>query len=160
MTLYFFHGKESTPQGSKYHSLTSLGPVKSPDFQNMDIHERLEKAERVTADEEEMVVVGSSMGGLLASLLYDRHPERFAALVLLAPALNWEVADKITEMPPPECVAVIHGRRDQIVPLEDVQQFCAKFDIDVEVVDDAHRLADSHDRILEVVRGFLNPNDS
>ena len=155
MNLYFFHGKESGPHGSKYHSITTLGDVISPDFQDMDIEERLEKASDITADQKDMIVVGSSMGGLLAALLYDRHPERFAALILLAPALNWKEARRIKQMLPPDKVRVLHGTRDEIVPLEAVQQFCERFDLPLEVVDDEHRLKNSHAKILEMVGGFI-----
>lgn len=156
MKVYFFHGKESGPHGSKYHSLTTLGEVHSPDFQGMDIWERLEKAEAVTEGEEDLIVVGSSMGGLLASMLYSRHPERFRALVLMAPALHLpEAREVIDKMPEPENIAVFHGRDDEVVPLAPVMEFCARFDIPVEVVEDGHRLQHCHEFMLGAVSAFL-----
>lgn len=155
MNLYFFHGKESGPHGSKYHSLTTLGDVISPDFQGMNIEERLEKAIEITADQKDLVVVGSSMGGLLAALLYDRHPERFAALILLAPALYGELAQGIERMPPADQFRVLHGGHDEIVPVEAVQNFCDRFDLPLTIVDDKHRLKNSHSEMLEMVRTFI-----
>lgn len=158
MTLMFFHGLESGPHGSKYQSLTTLGPVDSPDFQGMDLQERLDKAEAHTRPMHDIVLVGSSFGGLLAARLYSLHPDRFKALVLLAPALHFrEETDQIERLPSPERIVVIHGTRDDVVPLEPVQAFCNGFDIDVTVVDDEHRLAASHDLMLQAAQRFLTP---
>ena len=156
MKIYFFHGKESGPHGSKYQSLATLGEIHSPDFQGMDIWERLEKAVAVTEGEEDLIVVGSSMGGLLAAMLYARHPERFRALVLMAPALHLpEMDDVIDQMPPAEKVVVFHGRQDDVVPLDPVVEFCARFGVPVEVVEDGHRLQRCHELMLRAVADFM-----
>lgn len=151
--IFFFHGKESGPYGSKYRTLTKEFSVTSPDFQGMDIWERLAKAEFLTEGMEGAFLVGSSYGGLLAALLYDRHPERFSGYVLLAPAFYSEHEDvfsTITRVP--ASAHVIHGTEDEVVPLEEVEAFCKKAGLPLTVVKDKHRLKGSHTLILNCVR--------
>ena len=149
-SIYFFHGLESGPVGTKSTRLSEEFEVTSPDFEGMmDIWDRLEKAERITEGETDMVVVGSSFGGLLAALLYARHPDRFRGYVLMAPALYREAAEKVDRMP--DNAVVIHGTHDEVVPIDQVRDFCADYDVEFVEVDDNHRLHDSLDRMVEAV---------
>lgn len=152
-SIYFFHGLESGPIGTKYLRLSEDFEVTSPDFQGMDIWERLEKAERETRGLSDLVVVGSSYGGLLAALLYSKHPERFRGYVLMAPALYREAADKVERMP--ENAVVIHGTHDEIVPIDPVRQKCAELGVEITEVDDNHRLHGSLDLMADAVREVL-----
>lgn len=147
--IYFFHGLESGPHGSKYRRLCESFEVTSPDFQGMEIWRRLEKAEQLTREMTDLVVVGSSYGGLLAALLYSAHPERFKGYVLLAPALYGEPAEKIERMP--DNAVVIHGSLDDVVPLSAVQPVYDRFGVDVRVVEDGHRLSESHEAMVAAV---------
>ena len=148
--LYFFHGLESGPHGTKFRRLSADVDVVSPDFQGMDIWQRLDKAARLTEGRTDLIVVGSSFGGLLAALLYSRHPDRFRGYVLLAPALHHDAADQVERMP--ESAIVIHGTRDDVVPLEAVRERCAQHDVEVTEVDDDHRLHGSLEVMVEAVR--------
>lgn len=152
-TLYFFHGLESGPHGSKYQSLEQAFGVFSPDFQGMDIWERLQKIELETRQMRELIVVGSSYGGLLAALLYSQAPERFKGLVLMAPALHHPAAEQVERLPA-EAV-VIHGREDTVVPLEAVRQKCNALGVDITVVEDDHGLYASRPLMVEAVRELI-----
>ena len=152
-SIYFFHGLESAPIGTKSLRLEESFEVVAPDFQDMDIWERLEKAERETEGKAGLVVVGSSFGGLLAALLYSRHPERFHGYVLLAPALYREAADEVERMP--ENAVVIHGIHDDVVPIDAVRQKCAEHGLEVVEVDDDHRLHGSLELMVEAVERVL-----
>lgn len=152
-SILFFHGKESGPFGGKYRALSEEWVVDSPDFQDMDIWERLEFIEDYTFGMENLVVVGSSYGGLLATMLFARHPERFRGYVLAAPALYeahedaMEVIDKV-----PDLARVIHGTHDDIVPIESVRSFCERFGVDMVEVEDGHRLKGHRDLLVETVK--------
>ncbi len=153
VNAFFFHGKESGPFGSKYQRLKEAFPsLVSPDFQGKDLEERLAIAEEATRGFGLLTLVGSSMGGLVAAMLYSKYPERFKGLVLMAPALHWEQAGEISKMPAPENIRVIHGRQDDVVPLEAVREFCARFGVNVIEVDDCHRLKDSADLMVEMAK--------
>ncbi len=149
-TVHFFHGRESTPHGTKYRRLSESLDVVSPDFQNMDIWERVEKAERLTEGMTDLVIVGSSYGGLLTALLYSRHPERFRGYVLMAPALHLDAAEQVEHMP--DNAVVIHGVNDEIVPVDAVREKCAQFGVEVTEVDDNHRLHESLVLMVEAVQ--------
>lgn len=151
--IYFFHGLESAPVGTKSTRLGEDFEVVAPDFQEMDIFERLDKAEGVTEGMDDLVVVGSSYGGLLAALLYSRHPERFHGYVLMAPAFGLEAADEIERMP--DNAVVIYGVDDEVVSSRAVHQVCGAHGVEVTEVDDNHRLHDSLDRMVEAVREVL-----
>lgn len=151
--IFFFHGLESGPIGTKYLRLSEDFEVTSPDFRDMDIWERLEKAERETQGMSDLVVVGSSYGGLLAALLYSKHPERFRGYVLMAPALYRDAADRVERMP--ENAVVIHGIHDDVVPIDAVREKCAELGVVVTEVDDNHRLHAALDLMVEAVRKVL-----
>lgn len=151
--LLFFHGKESGPFGSKYHTLSEEFSVTSPDFQGMDIWERLDKADFLTEGMVGAFLVGSSYGGLLAALLYNRHPDRFSGYVLLAPAFYSSHADALSTITTvPDNAVVIHGSQDEIVPLHEVEEFCTGKGLPLVVVRDGHRLKESYVELLERVQ--------
>lgn len=88
------------------------------------------------------VVVGSSFGGGLAMALQQEGKYR-GPLVLLAPAgaKLFGIATLTTSAP----VAVLHGRADDIVPVQDsiVLAATARGDVTLRLVDDDHRLTAS-----------------
>lgn len=144
------------------------------------------------------VLVGSSLGGLLASLAAAGGKARVDKLVLLAPAFRlgerWkarmdpeelerfrregsmmvdhyatgtrrsmpyrflEDADTLPAYPAVKIpVLAIAGRRDDLVPLADVEEFVAKTPgAELVVVDDGHDLAASLPLIWERTRAFLD----
>lgn len=153
--VYFFHGLESGPVGTKSLALEEHFQVESPDFQGMDIWERLEKADEVTKGQRDLVVVGSSYGGLLTALLYDRRPERFWGYVLMAPALHLEAAEQLEAMAPPERAEVIHGVDDEVVPLEAVKEVCEGFGLGIKEVQDNHRLHGSLEAMVEATESLV-----
>jgi alpha-beta hydrolase superfamily lysophospholipase len=103
------------------------------------------------------VVVGSSYGGITALCAAIRVVEAggtVAGLVLCAPALG-RAEPPATEMElyPPVSTTIIHGSRDQVVPVELSRAFAAAHpEVDLIEVDDEHRLADSLDRIVDATR--------
>ena len=155
--LLFLHGLESGPHGSKYNALRSLPDIQlvSPDFRGLQtVQERFERVLAVTEGMRDVVVVGSSFGGLMAALLADACPERVAGYVLCAPAFHRAEAAGIQRVP--EHVHVIHGSGDTVVPIEASRDFCRRFGGTLEEVDDDHRLGRSVDSILAAVRTMLH----
>lgn len=152
--LYFFHGLESGPHGAKYHLIKQEHPeLESPDFQKMDINERIAAASKLTQGQQNLTLIGSSFGGLLAARLYSLFPERISTLVLLAPALHTEEGDKVERMPNAAHVRVLHGYDDEIVPHNKITAFCQRFELPLTSVYDAHRLSSesSQQAILQLL---------
>lgn len=117
MRFLYVHGFASSPQSKKAEkfraALAERGvPVDVPamdqgDFEHLTISGQLQVLENAAAGER-VGLIGSSMGGYLASLYAARHPEA-ARLVLLAPAFGfarrWDA--KIGE-PKPAAFEVFH----------------------------------------------------
>ena len=141
--ILFLHGRESGPHGSKYRTLVNhFGTVESPDFRGLDLKGRIDKAEKITRGKENQILIGSSMGGLLAALLYSNFPERFFGYLLLAPAFHWEETSQIDKAPP--YATIIHGVEDEIAPIEASREFSSKWGTSLIEVQDGHRLKNHH----------------
>ena len=94
--ILYLHGFASSPLSSKAqhigHALRQEGwQVRIPDqnedsFEHLTLSRALRLARRHIFDR--TLVVGSSMGGYLATRLKTEAPERIVALVLMAPAFN------------------------------------------------------------------------
>lgn len=155
MTLVFLHGLESSAYGSKYLALQAVWPeVLAPDTEGvLDVEQRLAIVERELAGLDDLVLVGSSFGGLVAVLFADRHPERVRGYVLCAPALHKGHADAVTHVP--ARTAVLHGAGDDVVPIAASRVFCQRFGVPLVEVDDGHRLQASMARMLELTRQVL-----
>jgi len=145
--LLFLHGLESGPHGAKFQALQNVfGEVLSPDCSGIsDPQQRLQIIlSAIEPAEQPLLVVGSSMGGLMALLLQREVPDKIAGLLLCAPALHRPQAAGLTaeHLPP---TVIIHGRRDQVVPIEASRQFAA----DLIEVDDDHSLKQSLELIIK-----------
>lgn len=157
--ILFFHGFEGSPQGRKPTALRAAGfDVEAPDFGVRPLMDRLAEAEALTQGRTGLVIVGSSYGGALAVLLADRHPDRFAAMVLCAPALRPELVGQPERVP--AHTRIVHGVRDDICPIDASRRFAERHGAVLVETDDGHRLADSIDEIIEAVRAVLNPRSS
>ncbi len=148
-SLIFLHGLESSSQGYKARLLRSLFPAMIiPDFSG-SLEQRMAQLAPIMATGDDWAMIGSSFGGLMATLWASMHPSQLRKLVLLAPAL---VPPYFTA-PPPASIRVptliYHGRYDTVVPLEPVQHVArqAFVDLDFRIVDDDHMLRATVDRL-------------
>jgi pimeloyl-ACP methyl ester carboxylesterase len=116
--LIFLHGLEGTSQGTKATLLKSLFPgMLTPDFSG-SLEQRMAALKPILGDRNVWTIVGSSFGGLMAALFTCERPAQVRKLVLFAPAL---ILPEFADSPPAPVdvpTVIYHGRRDQIVPLE------------------------------------------
>lgn len=155
-TLCFLHGLESGPIGSKSLALReAFGEVLAPDCRGlMQIDTRLRHVEAELARvDDELVLVGSSFGGLMAALVADRQPQRVRASVLLAPALHAPGVDPIRFVP--SFCRILHAPADAVVPFSASVAFGERLAVPVEAVDDDHRLGGSLDRVVALTAEAL-----
>lgn len=161
-TVVFCHGLESSPHGSKYQALCAAGfTVVSPDFQGQNLAARVATLAPVLRATAEVVIVGSSYGGLTALVGAIRHVEAggvVRGLVLCAPALRWsEPPADAMQLYPPAPTVIVHGRGDDVVPLSGSEAFAAAHPgVRLVVVDDGHRLAASIDVIVAEARAMVH----
>ncbi len=140
--ILFIHGSESSSQTYKAGILRGLFPgMVTPDFTG-SLDERMEQLMDIIGDTTDWTIIGSSLGGLMAALFTAQHPGQVRRLVLLAPALNWP--DFSASLPAPLDIptTIVHGTRDDVVPLEAVRPLAEKIFscLTYHVVNDDHHL--------------------
>ena len=148
LTTIFLHGLDSSGYGTKGRFFSERFPsMLRPDFEGTLV-ERLQRLDSIVSDMSNLVLVGSSFGGLMAACFAIRHPERVKRLIMLAPALNFSEyrppATKVT----PEALLVI-GEHDVVTPPATVIPAAkATFaNLDIQVVDDDHLLHRSFQKL-------------
>lgn len=161
MDIIFCHGLESGPHGRKYHALVDAGiEVTSPDFQGMNLADRVDKLADILGQHSAPLLVGSSYGGITALCASVRHAASggtIGGLLLLAPALARAEPPALTmTLAPPTGVAIIHGDRDQVVPVDVSRSFAARYPdlVTLVEVDDDHSLAASTELIVAATRAL------
>ncbi len=146
--ILFLHGLESSSQGTKARFFADNFPqVVSPDFSG-DLEERLQQLEEICSTENDLNLIGSSFGGLMAARFALKYPERIARLTLLAPALNYGnyCAPKVM-LPIP--TIIIMGKNDTVTPADKVIPLAEKTfsNLKVQIEDDDHMLHNSFKQI-------------
>lgn len=151
--VVFLHGLESGPNGPKFQALSVFPRVSAPDTEGvLDVHTRVQRViHHLEAKGTPAILVGSSLGGLVALLVSTARPDLVAGLVLCAPALHRPETQAVGTLSCP--AIIIHGENDEVVPLETVHKEADRLQISVCVVDDGHQLQSSIPEILEAVRG-------
>ena len=140
-SLLFLHGLDSSGQGSKGRFFAQHFPhILRPDFSG-SLDQRMERLQQLCFGKNHLTLIGSSFGGLMATLFASLHPDRVARLILLAPALNYG-----DYRPPRQPLTIpttlIIGKDDTVTPAELVLPLArASFaNLDITVADDDHLL--------------------
>ncbi len=159
-TVVFSHGKESGPWGTKITAMAeavkSLGlGVESVDYRGIDAPgERVAKLVQFAGTLRlPPVLVGSSMGGYVAAAAAATL--RPAGLFLLAPAVYMPGLEAYTPHNVQAPCVVVHGWRDDIVPVESGVRWAREHRAALHVLDSDHRLEDQIEVICELLRAFL-----
>ena len=159
-TVIFSHGKESGPWGTKIRAMAELVKglgcaVDSIDYQGMeDPSDRVSKLIAVCKDlDDAIVLVGSSMGGHVAASAAAGVGA--AGLFVIAPAFYMPGYEDLTPEPPKIPIAIVHGWRDEIVPVENSIRFAASCRAELHVLDGGHRLTENIDEINYYLQRFI-----
>ncbi|MDP2268864.1 MAG: alpha/beta fold hydrolase, partial [Deltaproteobacteria bacterium] len=104
--------------------------------------ERMAKLEALLADKDDLILIGSSMGGLMAALFACRHEKKIAKLILLAPALNHLPPEIWRNLKLDFPVVIYHGSHDEVVPPGSVHDLALKIfnNLSYHLVEDDHSL--------------------
>ena len=140
--LVFIHGLESTAQGAKGQFFRQYFPQMIIEDYTGDFDTRMSKLNGLLAGIADLILVGSSYGGLMAAQFAIGNEGRVKKLILLAPALN------LPEFKPPGHTAlqmpviIYHGTGDNVVDPYIVQTIAMKYFSNLEhnFVDDDHSL--------------------
>jgi pimeloyl-ACP methyl ester carboxylesterase len=156
MKVYFSHGKESGPRGTKIKRLAAMAEdmgcaVESVDYTDtMDPDLRVERLLEVLAGEEgEFVLVGSSMGGYVSLVASESVDAK--AVFLMAPALYMPGYERREYRSRCSHVEIVHGRSDDVIPPENSIRYAKEADCALHLISGDHALNGS----LEVVAGLF-----
>ena len=139
----FIHGQESSSQGNKAVFFKNLFPeMIIPNFVG-DVATRMSKLNKILIDKNGIIMIGSSLGGLMASLYAFQNQNRIKKLILLAPAINLSEFSKYLSKKLSLPVYIFHGKNDEIIPLNPIQAIAERVfpDLTFTVMEDDHRLS-------------------
>ena len=159
-TVVFSHGKESGPWGSKITAMAAmvreLGmAVQSVDYRGMDDPAaRVDTLVDVVASlAGSYLLVGSSMGGHVSAAAATLTEPR--GLFLLAPAFYMPGFEAHTPRAVGCPTVIVHGWRDDIVPVAHSIRWAAEQRAALHVLDSDHRLEDQLPSICGLLRSFI-----
>jgi predicted esterase len=144
-TLVFIHGLESTSQGTKGQFFREHFPEMIIEDYFGSFTERMQKLSGLLAGKNNLVLVGSSYGGLMAAQFAVLNENRVQKMILLAPALILPEfnpdAGRQLNLP----VIIYHGTGDNIVDPYTVKSIAEKVfrQLEHHLVDDDHPLSNT-----------------
>jgi len=160
MKIYFSHGKESGPWGTKIKRLAEIAEsrkyaVEAIDYTDtMDPDLRVERLlDALARERDDYLLVGSSMGGyvsLVASESIDA-----SAVFLMAPALYIPGYRRQEYHSRAAQIEIVHGWSDDIIAVEHSIRYAREADCTLHLIAGDHALNGSLDRVEGLFEGFL-----
>ena len=159
--IYFAHGQESGPWGTKITRLAAVGRQKgfevvSPDFsKEKDPDKRVDQLIALRPSAKKcLVLVGSSMGGYVVTAASQVIGPQ--GLFLMAPAFYIAGWRRQAPRPVADRVQIVHGRQDDVVPVAHSIQFAETYAVPLRMLDADHRLTSVLSEIEAMFAGFLD----
>lgn len=159
------HGLHSSPVATKVSALAQVAERfglshERPDYSDIDaagqvgdIARRIERlAQRAQAVQVPVILAGSSMGAFISGFVSLRLPVR--GLFLMAPPIHIEGWPEAFDSAPVPTL-VIHGWRDELIPVADVVHWAQPRGVELRLVDDTHRLDAHVDYVADAFAQFL-----
>ncbi|MCX5821712.1 MAG: alpha/beta fold hydrolase [Deltaproteobacteria bacterium] len=159
-TRVFIHGLDRSSRGTKGCFFRERYPEMSMEDYSGPLEERMAQLERGLSGKGNLILVGSSYGGLMATIFTCRNETRVRRLILLAPALGHADLGACSRQPLQIPVTLYHGRFDDVVPPGPTRQIAARLfaNLDHHIVEDDHNLHRifptlDWDSLLEIQKG-------
>lgn len=149
--IIFIHGLESSGQGFKGNLFRKINPeILTPDFTSFNpaislealLKRRMSELEKILKNKTNWIIIGSSFGGLMASIFTLQNPNKVKLLILLAPFLNTTLL-KVRQYSSVDVPVIIyHGKNDNIVSPEKSQEIAKLLftNLTYKLVEDDHQL--------------------
>ncbi|PIE89395.1 MAG: alpha/beta hydrolase [Acidobacteria bacterium] len=160
MKVYFSHGKESGPWGTKIKKLAIIAKEHGFNIDSIDYSDITDpdlRAEHLVnilkAEREKVLLVGSSMGGYV-SLVASEQVNNVEGLFLLAPALFLEGYRK-QSYHTKIYVEIVHGWSDDVIPYENSIKFAKSINCPLHLISGDHRLNSSIEVVEKLFSQFL-----
>ncbi len=144
-TMVFVHGLEGSSRGTKSRFFRKHYPQMIIEDYAGSLDERMIKLKGTLAGKKDIILVGSSYGGLMAAMYCCDNESSIKRLILLAPALFLEEFTPYLGRNIQVPVTVYHGRQDEIVPPEQVRKIATRVFKNLRhvFVDDDHPLTET-----------------
>jgi pimeloyl-ACP methyl ester carboxylesterase len=159
-TVIFSHGQESGPWGTKIKAMAELVQeldcrADSIDYQG--IADPTERVAKLVAEcggiDDTLILVGSSMGGHVATAAAEQVGA--AGLFVIAPAYYMEGYEELTPPPPSIPTCIVHGWRDDVVPVDNSIRFARGCNAELHLIDGDHRLTDNIVEVCAYLKRFI-----
>lgn len=138
----FIHGLESSNKGTKSVFFKQKFPdMIIPHFTG-DLQERMAMLNEILEEQSGIKLVGSSFGGLMATIFAMENEPRVDKMILLAPAINLMESTHYLEKKISIPARIYHGKNDEVIPLQDVESVAKRafLNLSFHSVDDDHFL--------------------
>jgi predicted esterase len=105
----------------------------------------MDKLEHILSSKSEIRIVGSSFGGLMATIFAIKNTSRVKRMILLAPAINIVQFTSYRNATVSIPVHIYHGRNDEVIPISEVEPVAKQVfeKLTFNPVDDDHYLHDT-----------------
>lgn len=157
--IQFVHGKESGPWGRKISYLSEIARQQGFDVESLDYlaltdpQARTEKLVAASQARKPDILVGSSMGGWVATMATTTISVR--GLFLMAPAFYMHDYPEHQVGCEGSKIAIVHGWHDSVIPYQHSVRFGQERQCSLLLVDDDHRLARRLDQVGEYFSAFI-----
>ena len=175
--LYYIHGYQSDPtstKGTLFNKTLHAKAIKYRDGKPEDllIADCLRRIADVIKDDNEVVLIGSSLGGFLAAKTALSHPVKH--LILLNPAIIPTTVDitKIQDMPQrilfdmkddnlfekkmASEITILRGTKDDVVPDEWVLAFAKAQEATIRLFNDDHSFTHHMTQLPEIIAKIID----
>ncbi len=155
----FIHGLDSSSQGTKGSYFKQRYPEMVIGDYSGTLNQRMNRLSEELKDKEHLIIVGSSFGGLMATIFACGNENRVRRLVLLAPALAHTDFSACCRAPLQIPVILYQGSEDTVVLPEPTREVATTIfrNLDYHLVQDDHSLLATFreiawDNLLEIRR--------
>ena len=149
--IIFIHGLKSSGQGFKGRLFQKVIPgCLTPNFEEYNtlisnkslLKKRMEQLIVILKERHPWVIIGSSFGGLMATIYSCQNPEKISKLILLAPYLSTLELDLKKYSPIDMPVIVFHGKHDNVVSIKHSKTYAETLftNLTYNIVNDDHFL--------------------
>jgi len=145
MKIYFAHGKESGPWGTKIVALADVASLKSISVESIDYSDLSNPDDRVARLRKkcaepgnDIVLVGSSMGGYVSTVASESILP--AGLFLMAPTFYLSGYGCRNPTAHAGSTVIIHGWGDEVVPVDNSIRFARQQKAELHLVNGDHQL--------------------
>jgi predicted esterase len=160
MKVYFSHGKESGPWGSKIKALADIAKDQGYEVDSIDYSDTMDPDARVERlinllkrETESYLLVGSSMGGYVSLVASEQVDAK--GLFLLAPALYIPGYKEQSYRTDNNNIQIVHGWSDDVIPPEHSIRFAKDRECSLHLISGDHRLNSSIETVKILFNAFL-----